>query len=62
MRITYVFATEQTTLKRIPIQTWYRDADGDGYGNPYVSVLQTDQPDRYVDNNKDCDDDDPNVH
>lgn len=36
--------------------TWYEDADGDGLGNPAVSIRDCDQPDGFVDNNADQDD------
>ena len=35
--------------------TWYQDLDGDGWGNPYVSVASTTQPTGYVLNSLDCD-------
>ena len=35
--------------------TWYRDADGDGYGST-TSALYCDQPSGYVSNSTDCDD------
>ena len=41
---------------------WYRDADGDGYGDPAVEVNACSQPVGYVDNNEDCDDTNPNVN
>jgi hypothetical protein len=41
---------------------WYRDADGDSYGNPGQYLDQCDQPPGYVANADDCDDNDPSVH
>lgn len=39
--------------------TWYRDGDGDGYGDPSSSELTCPRPDGWVDNGEDCDDVDP---
>jgi hypothetical protein len=36
--------------------TWFEDADGDGLGNPDVSVSECDQPTGYVSDNTDTDD------
>jgi hypothetical protein len=42
--------------------TFYRDADGDGYGNPSVTTLACSAPAGYVADSTDCDDTRSTVH
>jgi hypothetical protein len=42
--------------------TWYQDADGDGWGLQDVSVESCEQPDGYVADLGDCEDDDPDSY
>jgi hypothetical protein len=41
--------------------TWYVDSDGDGYGNPAVSIDACSAPDGYVADGTDCSDEDASV-
>ncbi|AKQ67601.1 BNR repeat domain protein [Myxococcus hansupus] len=41
---------------------WYRDADGDGFGNPGVSVIACARPTGYVSNANDCNDSNAQIH
>lgn len=43
-------------------QTYYADADGDGYGNPNVTVLDCTAPQGYVLDNTDCNDNDNSAY
>jgi len=45
-----------------PDTRWCPDADGDGFGNPAVCFVQCSQPDNFVMNNLDCNDNDPNIY
>ncbi len=42
--------------------TWYRDADGDSYGDSGRSTLSCDRPAGYVSDDRDCDDGDASVN
>jgi hypothetical protein len=42
-------------------ETWYRDGDGDGFGNPDAATTTCTQPSATIDNALDCDDTDPEV-
>lgn len=45
-----------------PPRSWYRDADGDGYGNLNETTQAVQQPTGYVANDDDCDDRDSSVN
>lgn len=42
--------------------TYYKDSDGDGYGDPNTAREAFSQPPGYVTNSKDCNDDDPDIN
>jgi hypothetical protein len=42
--------------------TYYRDSDGDGYGNPSISIKACSKPSGYVTNNTDCNDNSSSLH
>lgn len=42
--------------------TYYLDNDGDFYGDPNHTIESSSMPDGYVENNADCDDNNPSIH
>jgi parallel beta-helix repeat protein/predicted outer membrane repeat protein len=59
--LTALFAACDSS-KSSPRYTYYEDADGDGYGNPNVSMVDTSQPEGCVTDNTDCDDTDADIN
>ncbi len=57
--VPYAFASGRDAL---PAQRWFRDADGDLFGNPYVWVPSVGQPVGYVADSTDCNDGDAAIH
>ena len=41
---------------------WFPDADGDGFGDATQTYWSCSQPDGYIEDRWDCDDDNPNIH
>lgn len=41
---------------------YFRDRDGDDWGDPAMSLRACSQPDGYVTRGGDCEDTDPNIH
>ncbi|RXR20349.1 MopE-related protein, partial [Flavobacterium stagni] len=53
---------EELVLTILPLQTYYADADNDGFGNASSSIQACAMPFAYVTNNTDCDDTRANVN
>ena len=52
-----IFLEEGVFLSDLPgLQTWYKDEDGDNFGNVNLSIFSLSQPLGYVNNSGDCDD------
>ena len=52
-------ATDNTCSASVRI--WYRDSDGDGFGNPDTAKLAVTQPVAFVADKTDCNDDDSSI-
>ena len=55
--VTPEFAVDENTPN-----TFYADSDGDGYGNPDITISNCGAPIGYTDNSLDCNDSDSNVY
>jgi len=56
------YTTPSITLNVQNKQTFYRDSDGDGFGNPDISTIAFNQPNGFVLDNTDFDDNDSNSY
>jgi hypothetical protein len=45
-----------TPTTPLDAETWYADADADGYGDPDVTTVACAAPSGYLDDDQDCDD------
>lgn len=50
------------TAELLNAGNWYLDSDGDNYGDAAQVIISCNQPEGYVNNNGDCDDNDASVH
>ena len=50
------------TIDEDVLDTWYADADGDGFGDPASPLTACEAPDDHVQTANDCDDADPEIH
>lgn len=58
-----VFSGNYKDLKNKPVLTYYfADKDGDGFGDPYSAINAHQLPEGFVENDTDCDDDNPSVY
>ncbi len=55
-------ALVQNTCSGDDAVAWFRDSDGDGFGDVLVVVAECERPDGYVRDARDCDDEDASIH
>lgn len=53
---------EPDSAPQCTVSTWYRDADGDGYGDPATGVASCTAPDAHTSDATDCYDANPEAH
>ena len=56
------FNDSNSCITYISPQNFHLDADGDGFGDPSISVFCSNPPENYVNNWSDCNDNDPSVN
>lgn len=56
------FNDSNSCITYISPQNFHLDADGDGFGDPSISVFCSSPPENYVNNSTDCNDNDPSVN
>ncbi|MDP1728791.1 MAG: putative metal-binding motif-containing protein, partial [archaeon] len=56
------YCDDGSAVVHCTLLTWYRDADGDGYGDPNDIIISCTQPDGYIPRDTDANDTDPTIN